>query len=43
MKRRNRRFLVILLFVFGAGAVLEAQMNPNFTAINYPVLRICSW
>jgi hypothetical protein len=39
MKRRNRRFLVILLFVFGAGAVLEAQMNPNFTAINYPVLR----
>ncbi|HEV2487746.1 MAG TPA: hypothetical protein VGT08_19655 [Terracidiphilus sp.] len=39
MKRRIRPFPVILLFVFGAGAVPEAQMNPNFTVINYPVLR----
>src|ERR1035438_1462121 len=37
MERRNRRFLVILLLLFGSGAVVEAQMDPNFTAINYPV------
>ena len=37
MERRNRRFLVILLLFLGGGAVVEAQMDPNFTAINYPV------
>ena len=39
MEKRNRRFLVILLLLFGCGAVVEAQMDPNFTAINYPVPR----
>jgi hypothetical protein len=39
MKRQYRRFLVILLLFYGAAAVLEAQMNPNFTVINYPVPR----
>ena len=37
--RRNRGFLVILLFLFAGGAVLKAQMDPYFTAINYPVPR----
>ena len=37
--RRNRSFLVILLFLFGGSAVLEAEMDPYFTAINYPVPR----
>jgi hypothetical protein len=39
MERRNGRFLLILLLLFVGGTVLEAQMNPNFTAINYPVPR----
>jgi len=30
---------VFLLFLFGGGIVFEAQMNPNFTALNYPVPR----
>ncbi len=37
MERRNRGFLVILFFLFGGGTVLEAQMDPYFTAINNPV------
>jgi hypothetical protein len=37
MERRNRCFLVILLLFFSGRAVVEAQMDPNFTAINYPV------
>src|SRR5713101_3766859 len=37
MERTNRVLLVILLFLFGGGAVLEAQMEPYFTALNYPV------
>ena len=39
MKMRKRYFLVLLLFVFGSGAVLEAQMDPYFTALNYPMPR----
>ena len=39
MKMRKRYFLVLLLFVFGSGAVLEAQMDPYFTALNYPIPR----
>jgi hypothetical protein len=39
MKKRKRCFLVLLLFVFGSGAVLEAQMDPYFTALNYPMPR----
>lgn len=39
MKKRKRCFLVLLLFVFGGGAVLEAQMDPYFTALNYPMPR----
>ena len=37
MERTNTGFLVILLLLFGGGAVLEAQMNPYFTALNYTV------
>ena len=37
MKRKNRNLLVMMLFLFGGGAVLEAQMGPYFTALNYPV------
>lgn len=37
MERRNRSFLLILLFLAGGGAVLEAQMDAYFTAINHPV------
>ena len=37
MERRNRSFLLILLFLFGGGGVLEAQMDAYFTAINHPV------
>ena len=36
---RKKYFLVLLLFVFGSGAVLEAQMDPYFTALNYPMPR----
>ncbi len=39
MEKRNRCFLLILLFVFVGSAALEAQMDQNFTAINYPVPR----
>ncbi len=39
MEKRNGRFLVILLLLFFSSAVLQAQMSPNFTAINYPVPR----
>jgi hypothetical protein len=40
MERRNfRDILVVLLFLFGGSAVLEAQMDPYFTAISYPVPR----
>jgi hypothetical protein len=39
MERRNGSFLVIVLSLFGGIAVLEAQMDPYFTAINYPVPR----
>ncbi len=39
MKKRKMCFLVLLLFVFGSGAVLEAQMDPYFTALNYPMPR----
>jgi hypothetical protein len=39
MERRNKRFLVRLFFFFAGCAALEAQMDPNFTAINYPVPR----
>ncbi len=31
MKRRKRGFLVFLLFLFGGGAVLEAQMDADLT------------
>ncbi len=37
IERRNRGFLVILLFLFGGGTVLEAQMDPYFTTLNHPV------
>ncbi|HEX7424736.1 MAG TPA: hypothetical protein VF311_12750 [Terriglobales bacterium] len=37
MERRNRSFLLILLFLFGGGGVLEAQMDAYFTAISHPV------
>jgi len=37
--RRNRGLLFILPFLFAGGAVLKAQMDPYFTAINYPVPR----
>jgi hypothetical protein len=38
-RRRNRDYLVILLFLLGRGAVLEAQMpmDPYFTALNHSV------
>jgi hypothetical protein len=36
MRRRKRYCLFVLLFLFTGSAVLEAQMNPYFTAINYP-------
>ncbi len=39
MERRKTCFLVLLLFLFGGGAVVEAQMDPNFTALNYPLPR----
>ncbi len=39
MKKRKRCFLVLLLFVLGGGVVLEAQMDPYFTALNYPMPR----
>jgi len=37
--RRNRGLLFILPFLFAGGAVLKAQMDPYFTAINYLVPR----
>lgn len=37
MKRRTKGFLVVLVTLFGGGIVLEAQMDPYFTAINHPV------
>ncbi len=37
MERCHRSFVLILLFLFGGGAVLEAQMDAYFTAINHPV------
>jgi hypothetical protein len=37
MERRNSGFLLMLLFLFGGGGVLEAQMGAYFTAINHPV------
>jgi hypothetical protein len=39
MERRIGGMLVVLFFLFGGGAFLKAQMDPNFTAINYPVPR----
>jgi hypothetical protein len=36
-QKRNRAFLGILLFLFGGGAVLQAQMDAYFTAISHPV------
>jgi hypothetical protein len=36
-QKRNRAFLGILLFLFGSGAVLQAQMDAYFTAISHPV------
>ncbi len=39
MKKMKMHFLVLLLFVFGSGAVLEAQMGPYFRALNYPMPR----
>ena len=37
IERRNKGFLVILLFLSGGGTVLEAQIDPYFTAIDHPV------
>lgn len=37
MKRSTKGLLVILLFLFGGRAILEAQMDPYFTTINHPV------
>jgi hypothetical protein len=37
MEGRNRGVLLILLFLFLGGGVLEAQMDAYFTAINHPV------
>lgn len=34
MGRRKRRFLVMLLFLFGDGAVLQAQMDAYYTAMD---------
>ncbi len=39
MKSHCGQFLVTLLLLYFGVAVLEAQMNPDFTAINYPVPR----
>jgi hypothetical protein len=37
MERKTKGLLVVLLFLFGGGTVIEAQMDPYFTAINHPV------
>jgi hypothetical protein len=37
MERRKWGFFAIVLFLFFGGTVLEAQMDPYFTAINHPV------
>jgi hypothetical protein len=37
MKRSTKGLLSILVFLFGGRAVLEAQMDPYFTAFNHPV------
>jgi hypothetical protein len=37
MSKMNRGVLVVLLFLFGGGGILQAQMDAYFTTINHPV------
>ena len=39
MRRKKGYCLFVLLFLFSSGAVLQAQMDPYFTAITHPVPR----
>src|SRR5450759_3297971 len=37
MSKMNRGVLVVLLFLFGGGGILQAQMDAYFTTINHQV------